>query len=159
MILVNNQEPGGTVSVGQRVEFSGINSYDPEGGKIREYRWKFGADASVYDVNGTHIFNTVGIYDVSLTIFDLRGNNSATKSIKVSVGLSSSPDSSKGNSFGSGNQNSSSGSGGAGTGTSSQPFTLPPLGIIILAALTVVTLTGSVFWLRKKPPENTLQSM
>lgn len=160
VILVNNQEPGPAVPVNQRIEFSGCNSFDPEGGRIREYRWNFEGEPS-FDVNATHIFATAGTYYVSLTVFDLRGNNSATKNIKLGVGTSVSQDSGQGNSNGSGNQTGSAdsdGSGGGGGGGGfdpSQSFTLPPLAIGILATLTVATLAGSAFWLRKRTPENT----
>lgn len=161
VILVNNQEPGSPLPVNQRIEFSGCNSYDPEGGRIREYRWQFEGEPS-FDVNATHIFATAGIYDVSLTVFDLRGNNSSTKNIKLTVGTSSNQDSVQGNSNGSGNQTGSAdsggGSGGGGGGGSfdlSPSFTLPPLAIGILATLTVATLAGSAFWLRKRTSENT----
>jgi PKD repeat protein len=70
------------------------------------------------------VYDRAGTYELSLTVFDQRGNNSATKSITVTADQSGGP--------------------------SDQSFNLPPLAIGILTSITAMTILGSVFWLRKK---------
>jgi parallel beta-helix repeat protein len=62
-----------TVHIWETVQFDGSNSSDPEGDNLT-YAWDFGDGSPLdYGVNVTHVYNTTGIYNVTLTVTDEGG--------------------------------------------------------------------------------------
>ena len=53
------------------VSFVGSNSTDDTG--VVSYAWDFGDGGTSTDADPTHVFNTVGVYDVDLTVTDAEG--------------------------------------------------------------------------------------
>ena len=84
-ILISSVTSGG---MPLEVEFNGSNSYDDI--SIAEYEWDFGDESTVSNLaDPIHIFNEVGIYEVSLTVTDGSGlTNTATTTIEVTASLS-----------------------------------------------------------------------
>jgi PKD repeat protein len=147
----------GVLPVDQWIKFSAAESYDPEDGAIAFYTWTVNGElisSGKAAETAQHKFTEAGTYTVSLTIMDNRGHNNATETIQVNVGISSSQGATQGDSSGntdSGNSTSSDGSTTSGQSYYiSQTFTLPPLAIGILATVTILTISGSVVWLRKR---------
>jgi len=64
---------------GQAIEFDGSASYDPEGAELI-YWWDFGDDSSpgVDSSRPTHIYTEVGIYKVTLIVYDGVSSSEAT---------------------------------------------------------------------------------
>jgi hypothetical protein len=111
---------GALVSVGEAIEFSASQSYDPESGDIHNYLWDFGDGDKATAPTVSHEYNQAATYTVTLTVVDRRGNNAASTAITIIVG---SP------------------------GESSS--SLPPAVIGLLIVVTAIVVGGSVFWLRK----------
>ena len=67
------------------VTFSGLDSYDPEGGLITSYQWDFGDGTGSTEQNPTHIYSLCGTYQVALTVCDDEGQVSdpATHIIRI----------------------------------------------------------------------------
>ncbi len=66
-----------------QIEFNGNDSQDDKG--IEEYQWEFG-DGTVFDSITTYEFQDPGIYDVSLTVFDVEGlQSTATLTVTISA--------------------------------------------------------------------------
>jgi PKD repeat protein len=148
-----------TIPVGKRVTIDGSQSYDPEGGRIASYEWDTGGETNTTEQSFTYVYDKAGAYHISLTVFDQRGNNSATKTITIMASLSGGSGSQSNGQDGQNNNGSSSnngtnadGDGGGPNGNDGQyqTFNLPPLTIGILATMTVITISGSAFWLRKR---------
>jgi PKD repeat protein len=114
-----------TILTGKRVTIDGSQSYDPEDGKIASYLWNTGGESNTTEQSFTYVYDKAGTYELSLTVFDKRGNNSATKSVTITVDQSGGSD-------------------------QYQTFNLPPLAIGILTTITAITILGSAFWLRKQ---------
>ena len=65
------------------VEFTGSNSYDPDG-DIVSYHWDFGDGDTSDMMNPTHVYDTPGDYTVTLTVTDDEGaTDTDTGSLKV----------------------------------------------------------------------------
>jgi len=130
VIAIDNQSIASsiTIPIGKRITVDGSESYDPEGGRIMSYLWDIGGGSNTTEQTFTYLYDESGTYQISLTVFDQRGNNSATESITITAGGGPSDK----------------------NGDQSQPFNLPPPVIAILATMTVVTILGSAFWLRKQ---------
>jgi PKD repeat protein len=149
-----------TLLVGKRVTISGSQSYDPEGGRIVSYLWDTGGESNTIEQSFTYQYDKAGTYNIALTVFDQRGNNSATKIVTIKVDQGGGPggqnggqgdQNNPGGSDGSDGSNGSNGNpGGQDGGGQYQTVNLPPLAIGILATMTVITISGSAFWLRKR---------
>jgi PKD repeat protein len=74
MVPVANAGPDQTVNQGDSVTFDGSASTDGEG--ITDYSWCFtdGVLVTLSGVGPTHLFNTPGVYLVTLTVEDAAGN-------------------------------------------------------------------------------------
>jgi parallel beta-helix repeat protein len=69
----------------QQVQFDSSGSYDPDG-TIAFYRWNFGDGSSeILEENPTHIYESAGEFQASLTIIDNDGSSSSSNTF-VSVG-------------------------------------------------------------------------
>ena len=64
------------------VNFIGDNSTDDQG--ITSYFWNFQDGATAMEANPVHMFNTAGVYDVTLTVTDAEGLTN-TNSIAITV--------------------------------------------------------------------------
>ncbi|MEC9333053.1 MAG: PKD domain-containing protein [Candidatus Thermoplasmatota archaeon] len=72
-----------SVFTGESVQFSGEDSYDPEGGAL-DYLWDFGDNQTSSLKSPQHSWGQTGTYNVKLTVEDGNGQEgSATKSIEV----------------------------------------------------------------------------
>ena len=73
-IAILNNEPGVTgyieLKVGNIFTFDGANSYDPEDGSNITFEWSINGVKSGYNSTFANQFNTVGIFTVSLVVFD-----------------------------------------------------------------------------------------
>jgi hypothetical protein len=108
-------------------------------------------------------FSEAGTYTIGLTVWD-KANNTATTSKTITVSQNAGGSNNSGGAGGSPDPGSSGGSGnngGAGgssdnsnNNSQSQMFNLPPIAIGIIAAMTIITITGSAFWLRKRTKES-----
>ena len=67
--------------VSQSITFNGSSSYDPDG-SITNYTWDFGDGSTGYGVSPTHIYNSAGIYTVTLTVTD---NSNATNAVDTNT--------------------------------------------------------------------------
>lgn len=75
--------PDQTVDFAQMVEFSGVNSIDPDG-YIKSWTWDFGDGTEASGVNVSHRYLESGNYTVTLTVVDVRyGEDTDTCTIKV----------------------------------------------------------------------------
>jgi PKD repeat protein len=59
--------------VGNTVSFNATNSYDPDGTLV-SYSWKFGDGGTSIGVTTSHVFNTAGSFNVTLTVTDNSGS-------------------------------------------------------------------------------------
>ena len=125
-IVVESLHLGQSVAVGQSLTFDASQSYDPEGGSIAKYLWNFGDESETNPTaeTVTHEYARTGSFFVTLTVFDQRGNNSASEMLEVIIGTEN-----------------------------SQAVKLPPVIIGILVVVTVLVLSGSAFWLRGRFPQ------
>ncbi len=74
---------GALFDTGQFIPFSGLGSYDSEG-PIASYKWSFGDGVEGTGMNVTHMYSTVGMFDVTLTVADEKGlTSTATKHIGI----------------------------------------------------------------------------
>ena len=71
-----------TSFVGEAIDFSGSGS--DEDGNITSYVWDFGDGSTMTGDSAAHIYNSVGIYTVELTVAD-NGGATATDTIAVTV--------------------------------------------------------------------------
>jgi PKD repeat protein len=56
------------------------------GGNITGYAWDFGDGSTSSDVNPTHIYSGIGVYNVSLTVFSSNfGSNKVTNQVKIGL--------------------------------------------------------------------------
>ncbi len=116
---------GETIDVDQYVVLDATQSYDPEGGTLKNYTWNLGDGSPIvsggqqFSVN--HQFSAVGTYTVTLTVEDRRANLTDTTSILLTVGNAPKE--------------------------TTQNLVLPPYAFAILISITVVTICGSAIWL------------
>ncbi|WP_433619221.1 PA14 domain-containing protein [Dactylosporangium sp. CA-139114] len=68
------------------VHFSSAGSSDPDGDPLT-YQWSFGDGTSSGEANPTKVFDTVGVYQVSLTVSDGQGHSSTAVPLVVQVGV------------------------------------------------------------------------
>jgi acetyltransferase-like isoleucine patch superfamily enzyme len=66
---VSDAGPDQAVFVGETVTFDGTGSYDPDG-TIESYYWDFGDSGTDDGENTVHIYETAGVYTVTLTVTD-----------------------------------------------------------------------------------------
>ncbi|MEC8997018.1 MAG: PKD domain-containing protein [Candidatus Thermoplasmatota archaeon] len=72
-----------SVFTGESIQFSGEDSYDPEGGAL-DYLWDFGDNQTSSLKSPQHSWGQTGTYNVKLTVEDGNGQEgSATKSIEI----------------------------------------------------------------------------
>ena len=72
-----------SVFTGEEIQFSGENSYDPEGDAL-DYIWDFGDNQTSSLKSPKHSWNQAGSYTVKLTVEDGDGQEgTATKSIEI----------------------------------------------------------------------------
>lgn len=69
--------------VGETVSFDGSGSSDPDG-EIVSYEWNFGDGAYASGISASHIYEGIGIYTVTLKVFDNEGAES-TDSLTVQI--------------------------------------------------------------------------
>jgi hypothetical protein len=109
-------------------------------------------------------FSIQGTYTIGLTVWD-KANNTATTSKTITVSQTAGNDGDGGsdnnNNNNNGNSNNSNGNNSnndngdnSNNNSQSQMFNLPPLAIGIIATMTILTITGSAFWLRKRTKES-----
>ncbi len=97
-IAILGNEPSVTgyieLKVGDSFTFDGSNSYDPEDGSNITFEWSIDGVKSGYNSTFVNQFNTVGIFNVSLIVFDTQKlastpgtnlNNRYSVSVKVSA--------------------------------------------------------------------------
>lgn len=74
-----------TVEVGESLDFDGSGSNPSQSGNnIASYAWEWGDGNNATGVNPSHAFNSVGIFEVTLTVTDDQGfTGIATKQIEV----------------------------------------------------------------------------
>jgi hypothetical protein len=125
VLITKGVNPGQPINVGQSITLDASQSYDPEDGRIQRYLWDLGDGTGNKPTaeNTTYQYTEAGIYAVTLSVFDQRGNNSASQTIAVHVGQEY-----------------------------SQTVKLPPVIIGILAVVTALAFFGSAFWLRNRSP-------
>lgn len=79
------------VEPGVPVNFSGLNSYDPDG-FIAEYRWDFeDLDEPIRSEAVSHVFATPGVVGVQLTVVDASGALNATAQAGITVRINHAP--------------------------------------------------------------------
>jgi len=69
----------------QNLSFDGSSSYDTDG-TITEYIWNFGDGTTGSGINPIHIYNTSGVYNITLTVTDndgLTNSNKTTATIEL----------------------------------------------------------------------------
>jgi PKD repeat protein len=127
VIFIERINPNQSIAVGQSITFNASQSYDPEGGKIQKYLWDLGDQTGNKPTSETitHQYTKAGTYIITLTVFDQRGNNSASQTTAITVGQEY-----------------------------SQAVKLPPIVIGILAVVTALVISGSAFWLRNRSPDS-----
>jgi PKD repeat protein len=83
ILPVADAGPNRTVDLAQMVEFSGVNSTDPDGYLI-SWTWDFGDGTEASGVNVSHRYLMGGNYTVTLTVVDVRsGEDTDTCTITV----------------------------------------------------------------------------
>ncbi len=80
-----------TPVVGQPVFFNANGSFDPTGPIVR-YEWDFGDGGGATGPEVVHVYGTVGVFNVTLTVFNDRGcDNSVNSLLNVSSGPNQPP--------------------------------------------------------------------
>jgi len=85
--VITSPSWGYRVPVGTSITFDGSDSYDNDesGQCIDSWNWSFGDSGSYV----THTFNTAGVYDVTLTVYDDEGWSDMTSCRIYVVGVGS----------------------------------------------------------------------
>ena len=82
-------EQGGTGSSGQVVSFDGSGSSDPDG-RVNSYVWSFGDGSSALGAEVLHIYQTLSVFQVTLTVTDnLGATDTKTRTVNTSVPVGS----------------------------------------------------------------------
>ncbi|MCL2643383.1 MAG: PKD domain-containing protein [Candidatus Bathyarchaeota archaeon] len=138
---------GQTINVpaNQRLYFNSSQSYAPYNMTLTSRIWDFGDSSNKISNHQTsYAYSAPGTYIVSLTVTNNAGlNATATKTIVVGDGVSTSLGSSSNDAN---NANRSSNQNGAQQNT----LNLPPIILYPLIFVTVFAIGGAAFWLRKK---------
>jgi PKD repeat protein len=71
------------LTVEDSVVVDATDSYDPDGGRIREYRWEFGDGTSMREPVARHSYDEPGSYNMTLTVGD--GISTSSKSVQAEV--------------------------------------------------------------------------
>jgi len=99
-IAILGNEPGVTgyieLKVGDIFTFDGINSYDPEDGSNITFEWSIDGVKSGYNSTFANQFNTVGLFTISLVVFDTQRLSSSPSTnlgnrYSVQVNVSAAP--------------------------------------------------------------------
>jgi hypothetical protein len=78
--------PPAKLLVGREAAFSGAGSSDPyPGGSPLAYHWKWGDGSTSAGIAPSHVFATIGEYDVTLTVTDAYGIESVSEQIVAQV--------------------------------------------------------------------------
>jgi PKD repeat protein len=80
--------PSDTIVPGQTVFFNGTGSRAGAGHYLVQYNWDFGDGGTATGALPTHIFQSAGLYNVTLVVVDEAGQSSATTTASVKVGTS-----------------------------------------------------------------------
>jgi PKD repeat protein/uncharacterized protein YraI len=79
--------------VGQTVNFNARNSSVAEGSHLTNFDWTFGDGAGASGVDVSHVYDTAGRYDVTLTVTDDKGlSDTAVQQIQIEGGEPPEPD-------------------------------------------------------------------
>jgi PKD repeat protein len=126
VIIMQDVASGVSIKVGQTVTFDASGSYDPENGTVKPngYTWNMGDESTLDQTEISHYaihhqYEKTGVFNVSLTVTDERGNLTGSTTLQVTVGEEA----------------------------LAQTLNLPPTVIGILVILTVAVIVGSAFWL------------
>lgn len=167
VIKYQNETVSQSINVGvkQVISLDGSGSYDPEHGTITSYSWSFGSSLPKIGAVQNFSFPNIGTNEITLTVIDASLNN-ATKTVLINVveDPSKSPTFSPTNTPAASSPSSTSASTTPSqslpsfqqtpTPTAGNPVHesvgIPPTILGILVAITVLTLVGSGFWLRKR---------
>jgi PKD repeat protein len=164
IITITGLNSDGKAGISQNIHINSSDSYDPEGGRIVNRRWNVEGDESMTGEDFNFQFSIQGTYTIGLTVWD-KANNTATTSKTITVSQTAGNDGDGGsdnnNNNNNGNSNNSNGNNSnndngdnSNNNSQSQMFNLPPLAIGIIATMTILTITGSAFWLRKRTKES-----
>ncbi len=154
IITIDGYPSGQNIPVNKGIIFYSNQSYDPYNVSLQFHDWDFG-DGSVHssDINGRHIYSSVGTYTVTLKITNFDGyTGTATKTVVVGDGAAAStaPDQTTDPNQTTSPNDTSAPSGSGHGSTSPAAFTLPPAILYSLLFVTVFVLGGAGFWLRKR---------
>jgi PKD repeat protein len=86
MVAVTGVDEANHADVGDLIEFDATGSSDPDGGSIATYHWNLGDGATLSGLKVSHAYSANGTYQVTLTVYDVRNNNPASKIITVVIG-------------------------------------------------------------------------
>jgi PKD repeat protein len=130
------------VSANQNLMFNSDQSYDPYNLTLGIIDWNFGDGATSNQIRPGYRYSNPGTYIVTLTIPNSAGlNGTATKTIVVGGSApNSTSDSNKANDS----------SNGVSRGQQQNTLNLPQVILYPLIFVTVFTIGGAAFWLRKK---------
>jgi hypothetical protein len=129
-ITYDTGNPSNIAVAWKEISFIGRESYDPDNGTIdtSSYLWNFGDGTEPeHSRETTHTFSNTGIYNVTFTLRDTRGNLTGTDSIMLTVTQNYNVDTPSAN--------------------VNQQEALPPTIIAVIIAVTAATIAGSAFWL------------